>query len=97
MTRSLAHHTLTLSKVGNNVVLAGQCGVNDNIFVGDGVIAGGGTKLMSNVPAGRTMLGYPATQMDKQVEIYKLLRRLPRLFREVAGLKKQVSKDDSSD
>ena len=68
----------------------GQCGVSDNIFVGDGVIAGGGTKLMSNVPAGRTMLGYPATQMDKQVDSYKALRRLPRLMREVAELKKAV-------
>ena len=78
--------------IGDNVVLAGQCGVNDNIFVGDGVIAGGGTKLMSNVPAGRTMLGYPATQMDKQVEGYKALRRLPRLMRDVAELKKMVFK-----
>jgi UDP-3-O-[3-hydroxymyristoyl] glucosamine N-acyltransferase len=76
--------------IGDNVVLGGQCGVSDNIFVGDGVIAGGGTKLMSNVPAGRTMLGYPATQMDKQVESYKALRRLPRLMREVADLKKTV-------
>jgi UDP-3-O-[3-hydroxymyristoyl] glucosamine N-acyltransferase len=76
--------------IGDNVVLAGQCGVNDNIFVGDGVIAGGGTKLMSNVPAGRTMLGYPATAMDKQVESYKALRRLPRLMRDVAELRKAV-------
>ncbi|WP_299030537.1 UDP-3-O-(3-hydroxymyristoyl)glucosamine N-acyltransferase [uncultured Sulfitobacter sp.] len=81
--------------IGDNVVLAGQCGVNDNIFVGDGVIAGGGTKLMSNVPAGRTMLGYPATQMDKQVEGYKALRRLPRLMRDVAELKKMVFKSST--
>jgi UDP-3-O-[3-hydroxymyristoyl] glucosamine N-acyltransferase len=80
--------------IGDNVVLAGQCGVNDNIFVGDGVIAGGGTKLMSNVPAGRTMLGYPATQMDKQVETYKALRRLPRLLKDIAELKRTVFNSD---
>ena len=85
------------AKIGNNVVMAGQVGVNDNIFVGDGVIAGGGTKLMSNVPAGRTMLGYPATQMDKQVEAYKALRRLPRMLREVAELRKAVFKSDKDD
>ncbi|MEM7521318.1 MAG: UDP-3-O-(3-hydroxymyristoyl)glucosamine N-acyltransferase [Pseudomonadota bacterium] len=85
------------AKIGNNVVLAGQCGVNDNIFVGDGVIAGGATKLMSNVPAGRTMLGYPATQMEKQVEQYKSLRRLPRLMKEVAALRKVVSKSKRDD
>jgi UDP-3-O-[3-hydroxymyristoyl] glucosamine N-acyltransferase len=76
--------------IGNNVVLGGQVGVSDNIFIGDGVIAGGGTVLLSNVPAGRTMLGYPGTQMDKQMETYKALRRLPRMLREVAELRKAV-------
>ncbi len=85
------------ARIGNNVVMAGQVGVNDNIFVGDGVIAGGGTKLMSNVPAGRTMLGYPATQMDKQVDLYKAQRRLPRLLREVAELRKAVFKSGKDD
>ena len=83
--------------IGNNVVLGGQCGVNDNIFIGDGVIAGGATKILSNVPAGRTMLGYPATQMEKQMESYKALRRLPRLLRDVAALRKAVFKAGTDD
>jgi UDP-3-O-[3-hydroxymyristoyl] glucosamine N-acyltransferase len=83
--------------IGNNVVLGGMTGISDNIFVGDRVITGGATKVLSNVPAGRVMLGYPATQMDKQVEIYKFMRRLPRLFRDVAALQKRVPKDDTSD
>lgn len=80
------------AKVGNNCVFAGQCGVSDNIFIGDNVIAGGATKIMSNVPKGRVLLGYPATKMENQMESYKALRRLPRLFRDVAALKKAVSK-----
>jgi len=80
--------------VGNNVVLAGQVGVADNIFIGDNVIAGGGTKILSNVPAGRVMLGYPAMKMDTQMDIYKHLRRLKRLFADVADLKKSVSKSE---
>ena len=83
--------------IGNNVVLGGMTGISDNIFVGDRVITGGATKVLSNVPAGRVMLGYPAIQMDKQLELYKLMRRLPRLFRQVAGLEKQVSKDAFND
>ncbi|APX24775.1 MAG: UDP-3-O-(3-hydroxymyristoyl)glucosamine N-acyltransferase [Rhodobacteraceae bacterium] len=78
--------------LGDNVVLGGQTGVVDNIRVGDRVITGAGTMLMANVPAGRAMLGYPATKMDAHVESYKAIRRLPRLFREVAALKKAVSK-----
>ena len=85
------------SVVGDNVVLGGQSGVSDNIKVGDGVIAGGGTKLMSTVPAGRVMLGYPAIQMNRQVESYKAMRRLPRMLLDVAALKKAVFKSGNAD
>jgi UDP-3-O-[3-hydroxymyristoyl] glucosamine N-acyltransferase len=85
------------SRIGNNVVLGGQTGVSDNIFIGDNVITGGATKVLSNVPAGRVMLGYPAMKMDTQLDIYKQLRRLPRLISDVAKLKKSVPKTGSSD
>ena len=80
------------AKIGDRVVLGGQCGVSDNIFVGDDVIAGGATKILTNVPAGRVLLGYPAMKMETHVEVYKGLRRLPRLFATVADLQKAVSK-----
>ena len=85
------------TRVGNNVVLGGMTGVSDNIFIGDRVITGGGTKVLSSVPAGRVMLGYPATKMDKQIEIFKAIRRLPRLIADVAALQKAVFKSNKSD
>ncbi|MCO8144468.1 UDP-3-O-(3-hydroxymyristoyl)glucosamine N-acyltransferase [Rhodovulum tesquicola] len=84
-------------RIGDRVVFAGQVGVNDNIFVGDDVIAGGATKIFTNAPAGRVLLGYPAMRMDAHVEAYKGLRRLPRLFAQVAALQKAVSKLSRSD
>jgi UDP-3-O-[3-hydroxymyristoyl] glucosamine N-acyltransferase len=72
------------------VVLGGQVGVNDNIFVGDDVIAGGASKIFTNAPAGRVLLGYPAVRMETHVEMQKALRRLPRLAAAVAALKKAV-------
>lgn len=84
-------------EIGNNVVLGGQTGVVDNIFIGDGAIAAGGTKILSNVPAGRVLMGYPAVKMETQTEIYKAQRRLPRLLRDVAALKKAVSKLGASE
>lgn len=81
------------SVIGDHVVLGGQSGVADNITVGDRVIAAGATKLLSNVPAGRVMMGYPAIRMDAFTEMYKSLRRLTRLSRDVETLKKAVSKD----
>ena len=85
------------SRIGNRVVLAGQCGVNDNIFVGDDVIAGGGTKIFTNAPAGRVLLGYPAVKMETHVEIQKALRRLPRLAARVAEIEKIVPPSSSGD
>lgn len=78
------------SRIGDRVVLAGQCGVNDNIFVGDDVIAGGSTKIFTNAPAGRVLLGYPAVKMESHIEIQKALRRLPRLAARVAELEKVI-------
>ncbi|GAA6165278.1 UDP-3-O-(3-hydroxymyristoyl)glucosamine N-acyltransferase [Pelagimonas sp. KU-00592-HH] len=85
------------TKIGKNVVMGGQCGVSDNTTVGDNVIAGGATKILSKVPAGRVLLGYPAVKMESHLEMYKGLRRLPRLFADVAALQKKVSNSETND
>ena len=70
--------------IGDRVVLAGQAGVTDNIAIGDDAVITGGAVILTNVPAGRVMMGYPATRMDTQIESYKALRRLPRTLRDLA-------------
>ena len=60
--------------------------------VGSDVVAGGASKILSSVPAGRAVLGYPAVKMESHVDSYKALRRLPRLQKTVAELQKAVSK-----
>jgi UDP-3-O-[3-hydroxymyristoyl] glucosamine N-acyltransferase len=80
--------------LGDRVVLGGQCGVSDNIEIGSDVVAAGATKIYSNVPAGRMLMGSPAVKLDTHVEMYKALRRLPRLARTVAELQKAVFKSD---
>jgi UDP-3-O-[3-hydroxymyristoyl] glucosamine N-acyltransferase len=84
------------SVLGNNVVLGGQTGVSDNLFIGDNAITGGATKVLSNIPAGRVMLGYPAMKMEAQLEVYKNLRRLPRVLKDLSRLKKSLSDPDNS-
>mgnify|MGYP001952773437 CR=1 FL=1 len=85
------------TRIGNHVVLGGQVGVSDNITIGDNVVAGGGTGIISKVPAGRVVMGYPAVKMETHLEMYKALRRLPRLMEQVAALQKAVSKADGSE
>lgn len=80
------------SRLGDRVVLAGQCGVNDNIFIADDVICGGASKVFTNVPAGRVMLGYPAVKMETHIDLQKALRRLPRLAARVAEMEKTLSR-----
>ena len=88
------------SRIGDRVVLGGQCGVSDNIFVGDDVVAGAGTLIYSNAPAGRALLGVPAIKMGAQIDAWKNIRRLGRLFQQVAELRAIVLKggaDNTSD
>ena len=85
------------SVIGDRVVMGGQCGVNDNITVGDDVVAGGATKMFTRVKSGDVILGYPAVQMETHVSMYKALRRLPRMARDVAEMKKALFKKPESD
>lgn len=80
------------ARIGNRVVLAGRVAVNDNIEVGDDVIAGGASKIFTRVPAGRVILGNPATKMETQLEIQKALRRLPRFAQQLAKLQETVTR-----
>lgn len=83
------------SRIGNRVVMAGQSGLGDNLFMGDDVIAGAGTKILTNAPAGRVLLGYPAIKMENQIEINKAVRRLPRLALRVAALEARLGATDA--
>ncbi|OCX63109.1 UDP-3-O-(3-hydroxymyristoyl)glucosamine N-acyltransferase [Thioclava sp. SK-1] len=79
------------SVIGDRVVLAGKVGVSDNITVGNDVIAAGGTNIYSRVPDGRTVWGSPAVKMETEVEARKNIRRLPRMFAQLAELRKTVA------
>lgn len=85
------------SVLGDRVVLGGRAGVVDNLSIGSDVVLAAGALALSNVPAGRVMMGSPATRMDVQIESYKALRRLPRLLRDLAARQKPVSKATESD
>jgi len=83
--------------VGNFVVMAGQVGISDNLTVGNNVVLAAACKVMSSVRDGKVMLGYPAVEMKTHLESYKNTRRLPRVLRDIADLKKAVFKSDASD
>jgi UDP-3-O-[3-hydroxymyristoyl] glucosamine N-acyltransferase len=66
--------------IGDRVVLGGKAAIADHLTIGANSVITGNSGVASNVPPGRIMMGYPAVRMDQNVEIYKALRRLPRLM-----------------
>jgi UDP-3-O-[3-hydroxymyristoyl] glucosamine N-acyltransferase len=83
--------------IGDRVVLGGAAKVADHLRVGDNSVITGNSGVASNVPPGRIMMGYPAVRMDQNVEIYKALRRLPRLMARLEAAQKPVSNPDATD
>ena len=77
-------------QMGDRVVLAGQTGVSDNLTIGNDVVTGGAAVVLSNVPSGRIVMGYPAVKMDTHIDMYKALRRLPRVTKTIDALQKAV-------
>jgi len=71
--------------IGDRVVLGGRAAIADHLTVGANSVITGNSGVASNVPPGRIMMGYPAVRMDQNVDIYKALRRLPRLMARLEG------------
>ena len=64
--------------LGDRVVLGGQTGVADHLTIGSDVVAGGASVILSSIPAGRVVLGYPAQRMDRELAQVRQVRRLGR-------------------
>ena len=83
--------------IGDRVVLGGKAAVADHLTIGANSVITGNSGVASNVPPGRIMMGYPAVRMDQNVEMYKALRRLPRLLARLDAAQKPVSNPGASD
>jgi UDP-3-O-[3-hydroxymyristoyl] glucosamine N-acyltransferase len=81
------------TQVGNNVILAGQVGVAGHCRVGDGVVATAQSGIPNDVPAGRTVSGYPAIDNRQWLRAVACFQRLPEVFRKLrlrAGEEKEM-------
>ena len=69
--------------VGKNVILAGQVGVAGHCTIGDGAIATAQSGIPNDVPAGKTVSGYPAVDNRQWLRSVALFNRLPELLRDL--------------
>jgi UDP-3-O-[3-hydroxymyristoyl] glucosamine N-acyltransferase len=79
--------------LGDGVVLGGQVGMADHLSIGAGTMVGGRAGVMGDIPAGAKVVGHPAIDMNVQLRVFALQRRLPdmaRQLREVAAAVKKL-------
>ena len=62
--------------LGNGVIIGGSSSIKDHLILGDGVTIGAGSGVAADVPAGKTMLGYPAVEARTALKQWAILKRM---------------------
>jgi len=64
--------------LGDGVIIGGSASIKDHTTIHDGAIVGAGSGVMKDVPAGMTVLGYPAAESKEKLKQWVALRKLAR-------------------
>lgn len=62
--------------LGDGVVIGGGASITDHTVIHSGAKVGGGSGVMNDVPPGKTVLGYPATDSRKMMKQWIALKNL---------------------
>ena len=62
--------------LGNGVIIGGSASIKDHTTIGDRAIVGAGSGVTGDIPAGKTMLGYPAVEARDALKQWAILKRL---------------------
>jgi UDP-3-O-[3-hydroxymyristoyl] glucosamine N-acyltransferase len=68
----------------------------DHIEIGDGVVVGADSGVLGNIPAGQQVLGKPAIDARKQLQIWVSKKRLPDMVKQLKELVRRVQKLEAS-
>lgn len=77
------------TKIGANCMVGGQVGFAGHITVGDHVSIGAQSGIPRDIPAGKMMMGYPATDARDFARQASAIKNLPELYKRVNKLEKQ--------
>jgi len=64
--------------LGNGVIIGGSGSIKDHTTIGDGSTIGACSGVTADVPAGKTMLGYPAVEARDALKQWAILKRMVR-------------------
>jgi UDP-3-O-[3-hydroxymyristoyl] glucosamine N-acyltransferase len=76
--------------IGDRVVLAGQVGIGDHLTVGSDSVIAAGSLVGVDVPPRSLLYGIPALPRQQAYELQRNLRKLGRLYDDVAELKRRL-------
>ena len=62
--------------LGDGVVIGGSASIKDHLTLHSGVVVGAGSGVMRDVPAGKTVLGYPAADAQEKLKEWVATRKL---------------------
>lgn len=62
--------------LGDGVIIGGSASIKDHTTIHSGAVVAAGSGVMNDVPAGKTVLGYPATDSRDMLKQWLALRRL---------------------
>jgi UDP-3-O-[3-hydroxymyristoyl] glucosamine N-acyltransferase len=62
--------------LGDGVIIGGSASIKDHVTIQSGAVIGAGSGVMNDVEAGKTMLGYPATEARDMLKQWAALRKL---------------------
>lgn len=62
--------------LGDGVIIGGSASIKDHVTIGSGAIVGAGSGVAADIPAGKTMLGYPAVEARDALKQWAILKRM---------------------
>lgn len=84
------------TSLGHHVVLGGQVGLIDHLRIGNGVQVAAKSAVFSDIPDGKIYRGIPATEVNLFGRQQVLVRRLPKLSKELRELIRRVERLESA-
>jgi UDP-3-O-[3-hydroxymyristoyl] glucosamine N-acyltransferase len=78
------------TKIGKNVILAGQVGVNDHIEIGDNVMVGGQSGVGQNLPPDQAFTGTPAMPHRDYLRAATTFPKLPEMRRALTDIENRL-------
>lgn len=78
------------TSTGDYVVMGGQVGVRDHVRIGKTARLAAKCGIMTDVPAGETYAGIPATPQRQQMVMQASIRNLTEMKRQLKALKRQI-------